>query len=128
LKIRENPPKLFQSGKDNYTQVSQCDSATWLHLFQNKECANNYNDHHFFYPGQDKKCIQSFIIGSHLHQNLQTNSMFSKKNRLFITNFPLVSISQYNANSPATLYWHNATSSTIYRFRYLKMFLVVQNF
>jgi len=33
--------------KDNTTKPLQCDSAVGLHLLQNKQCANNYNDQQF---------------------------------------------------------------------------------
>jgi len=54
-----------------------------------------------FYPCQGKKRIPSFSIGSHLHQNPKTNSMSPERIRLIFTNFPLVSVSQHNANSIA---------------------------
>jgi len=79
----------------------QCDSAIGLHLLQNKQCANNYNtmiNNFLSLPGQEE-CISPFSIESHLHQNLKTYSMSPEGIRLFFTNFPLVSVSQHNANS-----------------------------
>jgi len=67
-----------------------------------------------FHPCQDKKFILSLSIGSHLHQNLKTNSMSPERNRLFFTNFPLVSVSQHNTNSIAifrhNIYFHQDNS------------------
>jgi len=54
------------------------------------------------------KCIPSFSIGSHLHQNPKTNSMSPERIRLFFTNFPLVSVFQHNANSIA-IFRYSAT-------------------
>jgi len=51
-----------------------------------------------FDPCQDKESIPSFSIS---FKNRKTNSMLPERIRLFFTNFPLVSVSQHNANSIA---------------------------
>jgi len=56
-----------------------------------------------------------------IHQNPKTNSMLPERIRLFFTNFPLVSVSQHNADSIASfdtslLISINTTLSPFYRF------------
>jgi len=59
-----------------------------------------------FYPYQGMKCIPSFSIGSHLHQNPKTNFMLPEGICLFFTNFSPVSVFQHNANFMA-IFRHN---------------------
>jgi len=40
-------PKRNCKEKINTSKTPQCDSAIGLHIFQNKQCANNYNDQQF---------------------------------------------------------------------------------
>jgi len=105
----KNPSKFSQNGiaKKRSIQPSLRNVTKQLdYISQNKQCANNYNDQRFSYLCQGKKCIPSFSIGSHLHQNPKTYFMSPEEIRLLFTNFPLVGISQHYANS-ITVFRHN---------------------
>jgi len=71
----------------------------FLHsIFQHWKPLTSKHHHHL--------CIPSFSIGSHLHQNSKTSSLSPKGIHLLFTNFPLVSVSQHNANS-IVIFRHN---------------------
>jgi len=85
--------------KINTTKLPQCDSAIGLHLFQNKQCANNYNYQQFSFLARARSAFYLLALETTFIKTLKLILCRQKEFVYSFTNFPIVSVSQHNANS-----------------------------
>jgi len=76
--------------------------------FKKQLFTNTYNDQQFSILTRTRSAFHLLALEATYIKTLKTNSMPPERIRLFLTNFPLVSVSQHNAKSIA-IFRYNAT-------------------